>query len=185
MSRGARAAIIASATALAALTKLRTAYAYGGQDGLHASGMDVEAHVIFGYGFERGPGYAGGFGLGLRFGVPIVPRGLLSSVRDSLVLSFGADYIYWAGSSQPSTFWSDSEIVAPVVLQWNFYLSPSLSVFPEAGVAVGVGGCPGCLLYALPDIALGMRVHFDGESGYPALVIRVGFPVGITLGVAL
>jgi hypothetical protein len=161
------------------------AYGYGEYYGGHSDGFDIEPHLILGYGFDRGPGYTDGFGFGVRFGAPLVPGGILAGVEDSLALSFGADLTYWSGSYQSNTFWATSEVLFPVMLQWNFYLTRAFSIFPEGGVAFGLGGCSTCAFYAAPGLALGARIHFDGRAGYPAFVFRIGFPSGITLGIVL
>ena len=172
------AAIIFGATAGTA-----HAQSFASRHGAHTSRFDVEPHFVLGYGFDRGSGYSSGYGFGVRFGVPLMPHGP-TNLNNSLVLSFGADVTYWNSRFQHNTFWGTSEVIVPIMLQWNFYLSRWFSFFPEAGVAVGIGGCAGCAFFAAPGFALGGRVHFDGRAGYPALVFRIGFPVGFTVGIA-
>ncbi len=176
---------IALCSALAALSGgVAEAQSYAGRPGQHVTRFDVEPHVLFDYGFNRGPGdYGGGFGAGIRFGIPLMRNGPVPSINDSLVLSLGADFTWWSGHHDQNSVWVASDVVIPVMLQWNFYLAPAFSLFPEAGIAVAFPGCGGCGVYAAPGLALGGRIHFS-DGGYPALVIRVGFPMGLTAGIA-
>lgn len=180
-----KATLAAGVAAAALLATVGTAHAqnFASRAGAHRSRFDVEPHFVLGYGFDRGPGYGGGGGFGVRFGVPLMANGPISTINNSLVLSFGVDVTYWSGRYARNTFWSTSEVLFPLMLQWNFYLTPYFSLFPEVGAAFGLGGCDGCAFYAAPGFAVGGRVHFDGRAGYPAFVFRLGFPTGITLGV--
>ena len=182
-----RIALVAAMASTSALSSARTAEAqsFAGTPGRHVSGFDVEPHFVFGYGFSRGPGdYGGGFGGGIRFGIPLMRNGPVPSINNSLVLSLGADFTWWSGHIDHSNVWVSSEVVIPVMLQWNFYLAPAFSLFPEAGIAIGFAGCGDCGVYVAPGFALGGRIHFSRDAGYPALVIRIGFPVGLTAGIA-
>ena len=118
--------------------------------------------------------FHGDIGFGMRVDIPIVREGLLLSARDELALSPGADLLF-----------DDGEIWAavPVALQWNFYLERRWSVFPEVGLAVlfghhhrrhGDGVGVDFLL------AVGGRYHFNDRN---ALVLRIGWPVGVQFGV--
>lgn len=173
-----------AAAGVMAMTGSAWAQSFAGRPGAHVTGVEVEPQVVVGYGFDRGPGYTDGFGFGLRLGIPLMANGPITSINDSLALSVGADLVYWNGSYNQNTFWGTSELLIPVMLQWNFYLTRVFSIFPEAGVALGIGGCSDCGFYAAPGFALGARIHLDGRAGYPALVARIGFPAGLTLGVA-
>lgn len=175
---------VVTAAALSAAAGTASAQNFAGRHGAHTSRFDVEPHFVLGYGFDRGPGYTDGVGFGLRLGVPLLPHGPLA-INNSLVLSFGADLTYWSGPFQRDTFWRTSEVIFPFMLQWNFYLTPWFSIFPEIGAAFGSGGCGACAFFALPGVAFGARIHLDGRAGYPALVFRVGFPSGFTAGIVL
>lgn len=150
----------------------------------HQTKVDVEVHGVFGYSWHRGwydRGYwvGGGWGVGVRVGVPLMPNGPVRTINNSLMLNLGGELLFWSyyyGWDQAM------ELVAPLALQWNFYLLPAFSLFLEGGLALGVAGCCGFGFW--PGLALGGRVHFNGRADYPALVFRVGFPVGFTLGVA-
>ena len=129
----------------------------------------VELHLAF--------NWYGGVGGGARLEFPIAPLGILSEVDDEIALSVGAEvfYFYTPGFSGLG--------VSPLVaLQWNFYLANVFSIFPEVGVAFIFG--PGRDRYwgtfVAPFLGFGARFHFTDRN---ALVLRVGWPAGLQLGV--
>lgn len=65
-------------------------------------------------------------GLGFRGSIEIVDNGFISSINNTVAISFGAD-------------WADKGVWLPVAMQWNFWLSHNWSVFGEPGVAFRVG----------------------------------------------
>ncbi len=150
--------------------------------GGHVSKVDIELHGVFGYGW-RAADQGENFGLGVRVGIPLIPNGPIRSINNSLVLGLGADVVFWSGYNGRA-FFDTSTVIIPAVIQWNFYIAPIFSIFPEVGVAFATGGCYGCGFGAWPGIALGGRIHFNNDAGYPAFTFRLGFPTGLTLGVS-
>jgi hypothetical protein len=99
------------------------------QPGNHPKAWEMEPHLLF-----RGallPENDPGFGLGFRATIPIVDNGFVSSINNSVGIGLGLDWIAYRGAGL-------NQFVAPVVMQWNFFLSRSWSVFAEPGVAVNV-----------------------------------------------
>jgi hypothetical protein len=83
-------------------------------------------------------------------------------------------------------------VVLPAGAQWNFYLdrSWSLLVEPQVWLAIPVDtntcatdACRG--LVFLPGLSVGIRWHFRGDEGYPAVILRGGWPAGFSLGLSL
>ena len=148
----------------------------GRQPGNHDNGVEYEFHFTFGY--DKSYGVGGG----VRFGIPILKRGFIPSINNSVVISFGADVLNW-----PAEGYGVSGLIIPVMLQWNFYLTRVWSVFVEAGFAPRIWfdepGGHHSRFFPWPGASIGTRIHFTA-GGYPALVIRMGFPTGLTLGLS-
>ena len=131
-------------------------------------GVRPEAHVNLGYHAD--------LGIGVRIDIPIVPEGLLLNARDDLAISPGFDLLFDDG---------DLWIGIPVALQWNFYLSGEWSLFPEIGFALLLGehhrgrGRDHDLGVDFL-LAVGGRWHFSERN---ALVLRVGWPIGVQFGI--
>ena len=125
-----------------------------------------------------------GFGLGARFGIPIVANGFIPSINNSVAISFGADWVHY-GCYAGFSGCSADYLEFPVTLQWNFYVSQHWSVFGEPGLyvyhgffnddcnALGICVAHGTETSVLPAFFVGGRYHF---SDTVALTMRVGFP---------
>jgi hypothetical protein len=125
--------------------------------------FDAEPHFLFGYAgpFDSDHGPA----IGFRGTFNVVDHGFIQSINDSVGIGVGVDF---AGGRH---------FIVPVVLQWNFWLSPHWSVFGEPGVAWESGGPND----ALPILMAGGRFHFNDRL---ALTMRAGYP-GLSLGLSL
>ena len=111
-------------------------------------------------------------GFGVRVDIPIVPEGILDSVEDDLALSPGADLLFDDGR-----VW----VGIPFALQWNFYINHQWSVFPELGAALLVGEHHRHSDVAVDFLlAVGGRYHFSDRN---ALVLRIGWPIGVQIGI--
>lgn len=121
-------------------------------------------------------GWYGDLSVGFRVEFPIVPDGLVDGVDDELSLSPGLDFLWFYHPDFPGV-----GIYPLVMAQWNFYLGERWSVFPELGAT---------LIFAehrdrywrtfiAPVIAAGGRYHFSDRL---ALLVRVGWPVGLSVG---
>jgi hypothetical protein len=142
--------------------------------------VELEPHLVFGW---FGPYTNTGFGAGMRFGIPIVDNGFVSSINNSVAISFGVDIVHydwcwWHGNC------SANYLDFPVVMQWNFYVAKHWSVFGEPGLLIYHGfvsdcpngpNCPGGpnVTGVEPALFLGGRYHL---SEGVALTMRVGFP---------
>ena len=120
-------------------------------------GIELEPHVLFGYG---GPGFAKGSpGFGVRGTFVLVENGFIATINNNVGLGFGAD----------AFINGKSFLDIPVVLQWNFFLSTHWSVFGEPGLGLELGGAG--VLH--PILAGGGRYHFTESI---ALTMRLGYP---------
>src|SRR6185312_357116 len=90
-----------------------------------AYNFEVEPHLLFGWDNV----YANdGWGPGVRFSIPIVDNGFVSSINNSVAISFGLDLLHydhcWYNGGCSGNY-----IHIPVVMQWNFYVAQRFSVF--------------------------------------------------------
>ena len=141
----------------------------------HINGVRLDVHANFG-------GY-GSLGAGFRVEVPLLKNGMLNEVDDELALSVGADAFFYSDFF-PDRYNGGVYVIPSAVLQWNFYIGESWSVFPEAGIAFYVGDSRylrrETSFYAAPAFGLGFRYHFNDRN---ALLVRVATPTGFQVGV--
>jgi len=135
------------------------------------------------------PGYAAGtgFGVGFRGSIPLVRNGFVPSINNSVAIGFGIDFAHYGRGDYcvnggPLTDCGDrvrangfNEFYFPVVLQWNFFLSRSWSVFGEPGVALNYHAWNGPHAIDVDPIIFfaGGRYHFSDKV---TLTMRIGYP---------
>jgi hypothetical protein len=164
--------LVLASLGLALLAPL-SAMAQDGPESNHIQGIRFDAHAVLG-------GYAS-LGAGLRLDIPLIGDGIIAGTDDELAISPGVDVFF---EDFYARYYDGGPYLVPsCVLQWNFYIGPSWSVFPEAGVALYVGDREflprGRSVYAAPDVAFGARYHFNDRN---ALLARISFPTGFQLG---
>ncbi len=145
--------------------------------------LEIEPHVLLGSGRWDNRYAAGGYGLGVRFGIPIVDNGFVSTINNSVAISFGLDIVHydscWYGGPCSANYFD-----FPVTMQWNFYVAQRWSVFGEPGLVIYHGFlsdcpaglvCPGTptLTGVEPALYVGGRYHISDTT---ALTLRIGFP---------
>ena len=183
--------IFLTATGLLSLATYTTnASAQIKQPGQHLEyTVEIEPHLLVQY--DRTWGARGsGIGPGIRVSIPLMPNGPVSTINNSLALGFGLDWTIFDGcDGQPdSAECSVNQIWAPVVAQWNFWLTPVVSVFGELGLAIShrrlnySRNCPfltseQCEISDLqlfdPVLFVGARFSFSKKAG---LLLRIGAP---------
>jgi hypothetical protein len=158
--------------------------------GAHARySVELEPHLVVQHsGHWRGDG--AGFGPGFRATIPIVQNGPIPSINNSMGLGFGIDWSIFGGCQ---AYFNDDEcnvnqVWVPIVVQWNFFFTPVISVFGEVGGAVvhrelsdrrncGMIDASEC---TATDLDLFEPVFFGGGrfsfSRNVGLVVRVGVP---------
>lgn len=152
-------------SALAAVLACAAPAPAAAQQSVMIDGVRPELHLGIGWGAQ--------LGFGGRVDIPIVPRGFLSGFDDELALSPGGDvYLHTQG---------DGHIALDGVLplQWNLYVSPQWSLFPELGLALGVGRRTRGAFDLDLFFAAGARYHLSRRN---ALVFRVAWPHGFQIG---
>jgi hypothetical protein len=111
-----------------------------GQHPMYA--VEIDPHLLFQYG-DRSTGEQG-LGFGVRASIPFVHNGPVPSINNNIGLSFGADLAFFGGDeicrrrgvqffAQDCSAWN---LWFPATAQWNFFLTPVVSVFGELGVAI-------------------------------------------------
>ena len=146
-------------------------------------GVEIEPHGLVGW--LGGPGYNdNGYGVGVRFGIPIVKNGFIRTINNSVAITFGADVLFYSGCWYAGGNCSATYLDFPVAMQWNFFVAQRWSVFGEVGAYVFHGffsDCPfatGCPTQPTetgiyPALYLGGRYHFSDKV---SLTMRLGFP---------
>jgi hypothetical protein len=118
--------------------------------------FEAEPHFMIGY---AGPFNEGSnVGLGFR-GSFNIANGFVPSINDTVGIGVGFDFAPGSG-----------HVYAPIVLQWNFWLSTHWSVFGEPGIAFGSGNSDTSVF---PAFFVGGRFHFNEHV---ALTLRMGYP---------
>ncbi len=161
-------------------------------------GVEIEPHLVVTDHLYGGYTYdSTGFGPGLRFSIPVMSPGFVKTINDSIAIGFGADLLHFSGYRcghnncvNTDSFWV---LYAPVVMQWNFWLTEKWSVFGEPGLVVrhafvDSGFCNDAFYNNCrnvngiePAFFAGGRFHF-GET--TALTMRLGFPMAFSIGVS-
>jgi hypothetical protein len=122
--------------------------------------FEAEPHVFFGFD-PPGASAGAGWGPGFRGTIELVDNGFIKKINNTVGIGFGFDYI--AFSDKKAAAW------VPIVMQWNFWLSPVFSVFGEPGGGLWLGNSSG----VRPALYGGGRFHFSETF---ALTLRVGYP---------
>lgn len=132
------------------------------------SNIRFEVHVAF--------GWYGAVGVGGRFEFPLLRQGLIQGVDDEIALSVGAEVFYFYGP------YVGVGVTPLLALQWNFYVSPSVSLFPELGLAFIFGPQRDRYwgTFVAPYLGFGVRFHFTDRN---ALLLRASWPAGLQLGI--
>jgi hypothetical protein len=165
-------------------------------------GFEIEPHLVLGTA-PPGPGYGSGVGIGVRGSFVLSPEGFIRGVNDSVALGVGLDYGRYDGALGLQGFHDQclhfepgpngtsvctevtsnggtyNYLFAPVVMQWNFWLTRRFSAFGEPGVDLyllgnhGFGISPALYLGGRFEIA--DRITLTLRIGYPTLALGVSF----------
>lgn len=137
------------------------------QESIMIDGVRPELHL--------GLDWEAAIGLGARLDIPIVADGFIHSLTDELALSPGAE-LYFDDHGD-----GELSIGGVLAAQWNFYLNPEWSVFPELGLTLIFRDRDrGADLALRPLFAGGARYHFGRRN---ALLLRLAWPYGVQLGI--
>ena len=114
------------------------------QPGAHpAYAWELEPHLVVQWN-EYAPCANEGFGPGVRATIPFLDNGPIPKINNNMGIGFGLDWAHsstnnrcynykgaYYGNGYTADIWS-----VPVVVQWNFFLLPKISVFGEAGLVI-------------------------------------------------
>lgn len=101
-----------------------------------------------------------GVGVGVRGSVPVLFNGFIPSINNSIAVSFGFDKVPLS---------TGRDYYVPLVLQWNFWVSPIFSVAGEPGVLLSFTD----KTRLHPEVWGLARLHFNDSV---ALVARMSVP---------
>jgi hypothetical protein len=124
--------------------------------------------------------------LGFRGTLELIDNGFISGINNTVGVGFGADWVYYRDSHldcerDPAgnncldldPDFSVTYLYMPVVMQWNFWLTRTWSVFGEPGFSVRYAS-RGDKFGISPFVFFaGGRYHFTDRV---SLTMRVGYP---------
>ncbi len=123
-------------------------------------------------------GWYGAGGIGGRVEIPLARNGIIDGVDDEIALSFGAEVFYFYNPRYAGAFG-----VTPIIaVQWNFFIGPNVSLFPELGLAFFLADSRayGWGTFIAPYLGFGFRYHFTDRN---ALLLRASWPAGFQVGI--
>lgn len=192
--------VLAGLGLVALLASSGTAHAQIRNPGAHSHyDAEVEPHLVWQWD-NTGWWADEGIGVGLRVTIPLVHNGPIETINNSMGIGFGLDWAHfgnacWVGGPfrQQIRGWdygdcSMNDFWLPVVWQWNFFFSDSVSALFEPGLAIEHTRWSGSLCsgsggsfcdYDNSDTSLrfvlwiGVRFHLSDDF---ALVLRLGTP---------
>lgn len=98
-------------------------------------GLELEPHLVVQWTNE--PVWDDeGIGVGLRASIPVVDNGPVQSINNSLAVGFGLDWAHFDGCGAFNDQCDVNDFWIPLVVQWNFWITRSISLFPEIGLAL-------------------------------------------------
>ncbi|HET9954761.1 MAG TPA: hypothetical protein VFQ61_09655 [Polyangiaceae bacterium] len=108
--------------------------------------VELEPHLALQWSNRFGGG--DGIGPGVRVNIPFLDNGPIRSINNNMAIGVGLDLTFgdndcrWWWGRYDRNVWlgrencSGTEVWAPLTLQWNFFLTPVISVFGEPGFAI-------------------------------------------------
>ena len=116
------------------------------QPGAHARyAVELEPHLVVQWN-EYAPCASDGIGPGLRASIPFLDNGPVPRINNNMAIGFGLDCAHASLNSGCNRFYDNGKYygngfsadiwLIPVVVQWNFFLLPKVSVFGEAGLVL-------------------------------------------------
>ncbi len=136
--------------------------------------LELEFH--FALSLVQGPYVSSGtgFGPGARITAPVLQNGFVTTINNSVAISFGVDWIHFSSFAKTNV----DDFYLPLVLQWNFWLTDEWSVFGEPGLALVLRTNRSTT--AAPVLNAGARWLLTDDF---AVVLRGGYPV-VTVGLS-
>jgi opacity protein-like surface antigen len=98
-------------------------------------GVELEPHLVVQWADE--PFWNDtGIGVGLRASIPVLQDGPISTINNSLAVGFGLDWAHFDDCGNFNNLCDANDFWIPIVVQWNFFLTKSISMFGEFGLAI-------------------------------------------------
>lgn len=152
--------------------------------------VELEPHLVWQWTGDEAA-LDDGVGFGFRASIPIIQDGPVPTINNNLAISFGFDWAWFGECRAYGGNCSENDFWVPITVQWNFFLTPVVSLFPEFGlgfrdaifdydVACGSRNCRGSSLEVHPVLWFGARFHLAQSF---ALTVRLGTP-SLQLGAA-
>lgn len=176
----------------------QAAFAQIKSPGQHAKySAELEGHLVFQWTNDEWVN-DDGLGLGMRASIPVIDNGPVSTINNNFAVTFGLDWAHFGDCAYDAC--DSDEFWAPVAVQWNFFLSPVVSLFPELGIALqhsrfnwqgpvpgncrirGINYCNGDDTDTDIELVLWLGARFTLAESF-ALTVRLGTP-SILLGAA-
>jgi hypothetical protein len=170
--------------------------------------VEIEPHLVIDWAEHYGYGDDEAIGLGLRATIPFLDNGPIDTINNNMGIGFGLDWTHNGDACDYWPWWGNpnfrdpryrygctvDNFHLPVVVQWNFWLTPIISVFGEAGLdivhtRVDWEDCPPGWDCEDSDTDLnpafwgGGRFLFGANSNVGG-VVRLGWPY-VSLGVGI
>ncbi len=106
---------------------------------------ELEPHLIVEWS-DYAPCTNSGFGPGFRAAIPFLDNGPVPKINNNMAIGFGLDWAHSSINSRCGAYYNGTTFVGngftadvwslPVVVQWNFFLLPKISVFGEGGLVL-------------------------------------------------
>jgi hypothetical protein len=194
---------ILAAPALASAQQIR-------QPGNHPLySAELEPHLVVQWN-DYAPCSSDAFGPGFRASIPILQNGPLPRINNNMAIGFGLDWAHGGIDDGCRAYYFNNQFygngftadvwTVPVVVQWNFFLLPKISVFGEGGLVFEHrtwdsgyygGTCPNgpnnfCAIPGSentvePSLSVGGRFLVSDSVGF---LLRIGYPY-LSAGVSI
>jgi hypothetical protein len=101
---------------------------------------ELEPHLIVQWN-DYAPCANEGFGPGFRATIPFLDNGPVPKINNNMGIGFGLDWAHSGRNNRCGAYNNGFGVTAdvwsvPVVVQWNFFLLPKVSVFGEGGLVL-------------------------------------------------
>jgi hypothetical protein len=174
------------------------------QPGAHSLySAELEPHLVVQWN-DYAPCSADAFGPGFRASIPFLANGPIPRINNNMAIGFGLDWAhagidsgcnaYYFNNTYYGNGFSADVFTLPVVVQWNFFLLPKISVFGEGGLVFehrrwdGGNLCNGNFCGAAgsentvdPSLSVGGRLLVTDSVGF---LLRLGYPF-LSAGVSI
>jgi len=166
--------------------------------------VELEPHLVIEWN-DVTPCSNDGFGPGFRASIPFLDNGPIPRINNNMAIGVGLDWAHYSYNCYHA-FYNGADLNAdvftlPVVVQWNFFLTHSISVFGEGGLVFrhtrwdyaynsapqGCINADGFCTSSRSDSGLDLTLAAGGRfmvSDSVGFLLRLGFPY-VSAGVSI